>query len=233
MTKYRKNCLLIAVICLMLWLAGCASLWRDQIVNCTFPVADTEPIRKVRTLLLVEDGYVSIEPMREVIANVNEILSHQVGIEFVVTEAHVVSGMKALGYNKALNNLWRVVMEEGKYQDWDVVIGAIGKDWLDGVAFLAAQFMIPIPRWAGVVDDKYRRFCVLKAIDAQILAHEMMHLFILDYDHSDQGLMGAVAFSLLPGVSMGHVCLNEADRLAALKYKWREFDWDIRPGWTE
>ena len=179
---------------------------------------ENKPVRQLRVLCVV-DRELDLSAMQRIVSQASDLFQAQAGISFSITESYRVdfdtSSMMDAEANRCLTRLWR--SSQGKH--FDVAIGFLSNELIDQVVgYFFADYK-------GAIDDRYRRFIIVKHKDVQTLLHEMAHAFILQSDHSLFGLMNPMSLQvlpLLPEVNSG-LYLSPEDRQHILDNKWRPF----------
>lgn len=243
-----KSLLLI----LSLALSACGSIGtvRSQIDDPAFQ-ADNQPVRAIRAYIYNDRDVQDMKDIKHAISAVNEIVTPQTGIEISVAGAEQVQFrswefdpmMKE--YEAALRGTMdrRGCTRTGTYpqeiltcpegEGYDIAIAVTSDSTYDYIALVTNVFVsVPVlPRWRAFTDPMYHRAIITKTLDPYVLAHEIMHCFYLDRAHGDWGMMQGypnpwlVFFPIFNKSSY----LTPADRDTIMKYKWREFSWNVRP----
>lgn len=121
-----------------------------------------------------------------------------------------------------LGEEWRQV--DGR-KDFDVVIGFYSEPF---VYYVLGNL---IGTWKAVIDDRFRRYIVLKSTDWYDLAHELGHAFMLSHGHDWNGLMAGGQYGL-PFIPLylrsAHV--SEELRAEVAANKWRDFSLEVNLG---
>ncbi len=204
----------IAVFLLLFLAFGCA----------TSPLKTGEEVRNVRILLITNDR--SVEKAGEAIVKASHLIEPQVGIRLEVTQNIIINeNFPLLGRENVLRRIVEIV-EKNKLmfgRDIDIAIW-IGGYSITDLLFSAIPFPLPY-FWRGIMDEGTCR-CVIatKSFNSKIIAHEILHSFMLDSKHG-WGLERGFIIEFLPGIPLIPLgsTLSSRERMEVLKYKWRGF----------
>ena len=86
--------------------------------------------------------------------------------------------------------------------------------------------------WQAGIDNKYRRFIVMRDFHPWFLAHEIGHVFVFNRLHSKSGLMKPTADQADGGgyiLKGDDYSFTKEDREEALRNKWRTFGRRVDP----
>lgn len=193
------------IILLALFLTSCA----------TIPVAHHDLKRRDVRVIVYTD---SIQDVSTLFAGANEILA-QAGIKiFPISVIQTKwKNTDRIGMLKELHAL--SLSGDFRSKDFDIAIGLHEQSWYDYIKPLI---------WGAAIDDNYRRFIVLKFPSSKwLIAHEVLHGFILDEVHRG-GIMTGTSFCLLP--EMGCIrsnIINEKDIEEAQRNIDRDFGIEV------
>lgn len=247
----RINMRPLALITLLL-LTACGSIGtvRSQVDNPAFQ-ADNQPVRAIRAYIYNDRDIADMRDIKHGISQVNEMIEPQTGItvNIIGSEQISIQSRSFQPLMKEVETALRNTMDRrgctrtGAYpqetltcpkgEGYDIAIAVTSDtayDYLARAAGIVASVPV-LPRWEAYTDPMYHRVIVTKTLDPYALAHEIMHCFYLDRVHGDWGLMQSYPnpwLVFLPILNKSSY-LTHADRETIMKYKWREFSWNVRP----
>ncbi len=213
------------LILFFIFLSGCASgTVRDRTGDTDFQ-KENQPIRIVRVALVARNKD-RLKQGIEAVRSVSDLIETQVGIRL-----EVINGLireRGFGTDRidALNELVQTCETAGLRhgEHFDIAVGISNYSFKDTLSKMSP---IPLFVWDGVIDGNVCRcYHVIKTLNLRVLAHEIMHAFVLDFEHDKAGLMAGVRIELIPGVTpweKDRLYLSPKARASALKYKWRDF----------
>jgi hypothetical protein len=165
--------------------------------------ADNLPIRTLRVVLLYEDADY-IDELTALVETTSQLLREQVGIVLKITDAQAI---KFESYDMP-HMLGQMILKMGSRKDYDMAIAYSERNMVDIASCV-------LWCWAGAIDQRYRRYIILRNFHRSVLMHEIGHAFIASHKHS-WGLMAEDT------ALMGDY-FTTADRNEILKNKWRSF----------
>jgi hypothetical protein len=205
---------------LFLFLAfGCAT--SPALKTKAFPA---EEVRNVRILVIASQH--NLQTVKAAINKASHLLEPQVGIHLEVSQ-NIITGenFPLLGREKVIRRIIEIVEQNNLMfgRDFDIAI------WADGYSIVDLLFSaVPIPLpyfWRGIIDKGLCR-CIIavKSFNARMIAHEVIHSFMLDSKH-DKGLERGFMIEILPGIPLIPLgsTLSEEAKAEIIKYKWRGF----------
>lgn len=121
-----------------------------------------------------------------------------------------------------LGEEWRQV--DGR-TDFDIVVGF----YREPIPYFVAGELTGT--WKAVIDDRFRRYIVLKSTDWYDLAHELGHAFMLSHGHDWNGLMAGGQYGL-PFIPLYLRSAHVSEELQAevVANKWRDFSQEVNLG---
>ena len=217
MTHRRLNNLFIAIISALI----CAFL--ISLMGCGTPTCQRQYTGGVRTLdtVFVVDKH-SADYGLGFINRCGHAWFLQTGIKINVIETIQIAEWKAFNHDTAIDELKEIVNQRLALEEYDIVIG-LGSS-VEGAMTTCLTMFVPIPTWAGVIDELERRYIRLKMTDCWIMQHELAHAFVFSHVHSDEGLLGPMGVSFFPGMSINSVCLTKTDWDEVMRNKYRNFN---------
>lgn len=209
----------MAIFLIFLLAFGCAT-----INNPSAKVFPEEEVRNVR-ILVITSQY-NLQTVKEAVIKASRLIEPQVGIRLEISQEIIVDeNFPLLGGESVLKRIVEIVEENHLMfgRDMDIAI------WIGSYSVMDLLFSaIPIPLpyfWRGIMDQWTCR-CVIavKSFDARIIAHEILHSFMLDSKHG-WGLARGFMIEFLPGIPLIPIssALSSSERAEVMKYKWRGF----------
>lgn len=203
---------LLAIITLSSGLVACAG--KKPCANDSVAEDGKTRIRDVRTVVLSE-GSSDRNEIKKLVEEASEDFFEQTGIRLVVTD------WKTLKWNGSSRvDVLQQVSEEmkGYGKPYDMAIG-----FYDMNPFQSLTFNM-FGGWAGVIDDVYRRFIVVRRDQPFVLVHELGHAYLFQHAHS-AGVMNAYDICLLGDhlCTNSSICFMDQDRQEIEANKWRDF----------
>ncbi|HDO36648.1 MAG TPA: hypothetical protein ENH07_10210 [Nitrospirae bacterium] len=197
------------------------------------PRLDTGQIRILRTVLVVDSftdggGAIDIDENTQAYVRPEEtgygnkfILKcgqqwfEQTGIKIEIVETIKITKWYESNAEDAVKELQKLVSHIDP-SSYDIAVG-MGMSLSSTIGAASAVF-IPMPLWAGAIEDEYRRYIRLKTTDCWIFQHELAHAFVFGTLHSG-GLLSA--FTVFSTTS---TCLLEDDFDEVMENKFRDFN---------
>ncbi len=206
------------VVCL----AGSGCGLTRQCVTGEPPVAENLPVRELATVV-VSDESANQEDVENLVREANEAFYEQTGIRLVVKDRLVVTWQHSSRHG-TLQELVDNMKTYGK--PFDIAIGFYEMGPLDRLEFNL------VGGWAGVIDDVYRRFVVVRRDNLHALVHELGHIFLFDHKHTG-GVMSAYTVCMVGDHICNNysICFSEEDRKEIVRNKWRDFS--VKPELSE
>lgn len=169
----------------------------------------------------MHDSGFSRAECQEVIADTSQWMQGHFGISIQPVE-WVQHQWQHNDIDHLLGEEWRQV--DGR-QDFDVVIGFYSEPL--HYAVLGGL----LGNWKAVIDDRFRRYIVLKSTDWYDLAHELGHAFMLSHGHDWTGLMagGQHGLPFIP-LYLRSANVSEDLRAEVVTNKWRDFSLEVNLG---
>lgn len=208
-------------IFLILFLAfGCATINNPAMSAKVFP---EEEARNVRILVITSQH--NLQTVKASITKASHLLEPQVGIRLETPREIIIDERFPLKRNDVIKRIVEIVEENHLMfgRDFDIAMWAGDYSIFD---LFYSAIPIPLPYfWRGIMDEGTCR-CVIavKSFDARIIAHEIIHSFMLDSQHG-WGLERGFIIEFLPGIFLippGYT-LSEEEKSEIMKYKWRGF----------
>jgi hypothetical protein len=180
-----------------------------------------EPVRILNVLIVLEDR-ADLDRARKLIAEVNAVLISQTGLA-LWPMTHRTVDFPSRQRGEMLKRMFTATIDVREH--FDLYIAFVRKTPWDRVK------RVFLGDWLGVIDDTFRRYIVIKELDARVLAHEVYHAFLESEDHSGCGLM-ATLVEFLPGMPLNYSMeLCERDRIEIMANRGRRFDhspWPVK-----
>ncbi|MDA8174896.1 MAG: hypothetical protein M0018_09955 [Nitrospiraceae bacterium] len=189
--------------------------------------AQNLPVRNLRVAVFT-DGSKPDKEIKRTIALASDSLRKQVGIALVPVSWQKIQ-FKSSGRAAMINQLYRRTLKTLPGNSFDIAVAFTSYNAMDDLKFVFSMLVMPVPVWAGVIDDTYRRYIVMKSTDKDNLIHEVCHGFLFEYVHSSRGVMQGTKLVLLPFTPPINETqyLTAQDRNNILKHKFRDFS--MRP----
>lgn len=170
--------------------------------------------REIRVVVLTANGH-TLWAIRKLLKQTSDGLHRQVGMILVETDV-ILTKWESADNEEMLTQV--VKRMESYEKPYDVAVGF--RDFT--FPQVLQYYLLGIQE--GAMDDIYRRFIVIRKMNAEVLMHELCHGFIFSRAHS-RGLMSSIAFYIVPGVlSLNRsVYLANDDRKEIITNKWRDF----------
>lgn len=207
----------LVVLALLIGLSGCAITPHRFNPN---ELAPSPGDRVLSAIVMYDSGFNRVE-CSETIQDVSQWMQGHFGISIQPIE-WIAHEWKHNDIDHLLGEEWRQV--DGRY-DFDVVIGFYSEP---------ASYTVLgniMGNWKAVIDDRFRRYIVLKSTDWYDLAHEMGHAFMLSHTHDWTGLMAGMQHGV-PFIPLylrsAHV--SENLRVEVTANKWRDFSLEVNLG---
>lgn len=140
--------------------------------------ARLQPMREIRFLIMSPDGQPD-EPMEKLIERTSPIFEEEFGIKFRIVgyRKYDKPGTSIVPRPaKMLQAMYEAT--KGDPKSFDIAVSGQGACLLDFVSLI-----IPLPTYLAVIDDRYRRFIVVRVYDKFILGHEVAHAFVFNTTH--------------------------------------------------
>lgn len=210
----------IAIFLIFLLAFGCATISNPAPSAKIFP---EEEVRNVRILLITSPQ--NIETVKTSIIEASNLIEPQVGIRLKIPREIIINERFPLGRNDVIKRIVEIVEENHLRFGRDIDIAMWAGNYSIFDLFYTAV-PIPLPYfWRGIMDKGICR-CIIavKSFDARIIAHEVIHSFMLDFRHG-WGLERGFIIEFLPGIFLippGYA-LSEEEKAEVVKYKWRGF----------
>lgn len=211
----------IMVIFFTLLLAfGCATINNPSAK--VFPKFPEEEIRNVRILLIASQQNMTVKTS---IIDASNLIEPQVGLRLEISKEIIIDESFPFKRNDVIKRIVEIVEENRLMfgRDFDVAMWAGDYSIFD---LFYSAIPIPLPYfWRGIMDRGICR-CIIavKSFDARIIAHEIIHGFMLDSKHG-WGLEREFIIEFLPGIFLippGYT-LSEEEKAEVIRYKWRGF----------
>ncbi len=203
---------LCCALLFLLWSCGSFGTIKD-LVHTEELHRENGPTREVRAVVLTQNSNM-LPAIRELLREASDALRPQVGVALVETDVVVVKWESA-DNEEILNQVAKHLSSYGK--PYDIAIAFRDFTFLQTLQyyFFGCQ--------EGAMDDLYRRFIVVRKMEARVLMHELCHGFLFSRTHT-RGLMTDIVLHVLPGITLNHsIYLVNEDRKEILANKWRDF----------
>jgi hypothetical protein len=179
---------LLLFIMLLVCLSGCSLIGSFGTVKSDLDKpefqAKLQPERVIRFLILSPDGSKD-EGMERLIERTSPIFEEQFGIRFKIVgyREYKKPGTAIVPRpDRMLAAMYSATKNDPK--SFDIAITGQGACALD-----FASLIIPVPTYLALIDDRYRRYVIVRAYDKWALAHEVAHAFVFNRVHG-QCLLG-------------------------------------------
>lgn len=207
-----------------IFLILCLAFSCATINNPAMKVFPEEEVRNVRILLITNDR--NVEKAGEAIIKASHLIEPQVGISLGVTQNIIINeNFPLLGREKVIRRIIEVVGQNNLMFGRDIDIAIWAGDYsITDLLFSAIPFPLPY-FWRGIMDEGTCR-CIIavKSFDSKVIAHEILHSFMLDSKHGWRLGRGFI-IEILPGIPLIPLdsTLSSLERAEVIKYKWRGF----------
>ncbi len=202
--KAKKLAFLIPLVCLL----GCYSGSVKPLLSRPEFKAESEPVRTLRILLMLDDSYRKDE-VKQFILKCSRLVEIQVGIRLEIVDSNPIQWEDEL--EDILKMEIKIAAETwSKRDEFDIVVTFVN------FARSVQGGKMPL----GAIDTFFWRYLFVKELDPYILLHELFHAFLLEEGHSGSWVMRAAR----PSYGSEWYWLAPEDRKKVLRHKWRDFN---------
>jgi hypothetical protein len=196
----------------MLLVQSCSTV-KGTLHNPEF-VQKNHPIRTLDVLVLSDGSYEKAE-IEQFIQESSKLLEEQVGVNLRIT-----SHIPVQWSNREIPYMLSTVKNTTDGTQFDMAVAFTKRT--PGEFVMRNVLGVD---WDGCIDDTWRRYVILKALDKHALLHEVAHAFVLNQTHAAHGLLAPMTVQLLPLVPLKieSLYLTAEDRNDFLRNKWRSF----------
>ena len=213
----------IVISLLCLFLCSCASLHTAG----THQI-NPEPIRNIE-IVVYQGGWVSESSIRDLIQETSEQWLEQFGITFSIKTIVPISWEHyVFGYANVVRQMLNPARKSGLLNKDTIVVGFYRMQ--------PHEYIITgIYGWVACIDDRWRRFIVMKEVDSVSLSHELGHAFTYQHDDNVFSLMAPMQFPIVPYtlLVLRGTSITDSIYETIMKNKWRSFDEVVDESVTE
>lgn len=204
--------IVISMVCL--FLCSCVSLHKAGNYQ-----VDPGPIRNIE-IVVYKGGWVSESSIRNLIQETSEQWLEQFGIKFSIKTIIPISWEHYVsGYPEVVRQMLNPARESGLLDKDTIVVG-----------FYRMQpheyLLTGLYGWVACIDDRWRRFIVMKEFDDVIFSHELIHAFLYGHSGNLLSIMAPMQFPLVPytPLVLRGVFITDDVYETVMENKWRSFD---------
>ena len=211
----------MAIFLILFSAFGCATINSPAMSAKVFPEKE---IRNVRIAVITSPQ--NLRKVKEAVNKASRLIEPQVGIRLEVSRNIIIDeNLPLLGRENVIRRIIEVVGQNNLMFGRDIDIAMWAGDY-SVVDLLFSAIPLPLPYfWRGIMDEGTCR-CIIavKSFNSKIIAHEILHSFMLDSKHG-WGLGRGFIIEFLPGIPLIPLnsTLSSSERAEVMKYKWRGF----------